>query len=131
LNNSEKTIVVLQAQYPDVNFYISDGQLVWMSDDIEQPTDEQIQSWIAELKEPPNWDRLLKESGPFMVKAQSTTNANGFALLLSTLTNIRSVQYLEIALTQIRSAMKQPYTAKELSDLNKLIADCNIELILQ
>jgi hypothetical protein len=131
LNNLEKTIAVLQVRYPDVNFYISDGQLVWMNVDIEKPTDEQIQTWIAELKEPPDWDRLLKESGPFMVKAQSTTNANGFALLLSTLTTIRSVQYLEIALTQIRSAMKQPYTAKELSDLNQLFTDCNIELILK
>jgi hypothetical protein len=129
--NTEKTIAVLQSRYPNVNFYISDGQLVWMNVDIEQPTDEQIQTWIAELKEPPDWDRLLKESGPFMVKAQSTTNANGFSLLLSTLTAIRSVQYLEIALTQIRSAMKQPYTAKELSDLNQLFADCNIELILK
>lgn len=131
MNNLEKTIAVLQVRYPDVNFYISDGQLVWMNVDIEHPTDEQIQTWIAELKEPPDWDRLLKESGPFMVKAQSTTNANGFALLLSTLTTIRSVQYLEIALTQIRSAMKQPYTAKELSDLNQLFTDCNIELILK
>lgn len=109
---------------------MSDGHLIWLDTDINEPTQEQINLWITELKEPPNWERLLRESGPFVAKAQTTTNTNGFTLLLSTLTNIRVLSYLEMALTQTRAAMKDPYTVNEIAALNQLLADCNIELIL-
>ena len=130
MNNLEKTIAAIQLKCPSSKFYMSDGHLIWLDTDINEPTQEQINLWITELKEPPNWERLLRESGPFVAKAQTTTNTNGFTLLLSTLTNIRVLSYLEMALTQTRAAMKDPYTVNEIAALNQLLADCNIELIL-
>lgn len=130
MNDLMKTIAAIQLKCPGAKFYMSDGHLIWLDTDISEPTQDQIDLWIAELKEPPNWDRLLMESGPFVAKAQTTTNTNGFTLLVSTLTNIRSVVYLEMALTQTRTAMRDPYTVNEIAALNQLLSDCNIELIL-
>ena len=130
MNDSEKIIAAIQFKHPGAKFYISDGHLIWLDADINEPSQEQIDLWIAELKEPPNWERLLRESGPFVAKAQTTINTNGFTLLLSTLTHIRSVVYLEMALKQTRTAMRDPYTVNEIAALNQLLSDCNIELIL-
>jgi hypothetical protein len=126
----EDVIRVLTENCPGAKFYTSDGSLVWI-DDTEKPSDDQILKWISNLKSEPNWDRLLKESAPFVVKAQTTTNANSFSLLLMVLTTIRSVEWLRTSIEQVRTSMKQPYTVQEIADLNKLLSDCHIDLVLR
>jgi hypothetical protein len=128
---SEKITRVILSRFPGAKFYTSNNELIWVDEEIPRPQDSDLESWIAEMKEDPNWEKLLRESGRFVEKAQSATNANGFSLLLSTLTDIRSVPYLQMALAQVRSGMKKPYTTEEIAALNKLLSDCNIDLILE
>jgi predicted PurR-regulated permease PerM len=126
--DAEKMTQVLYDRFPGVNFYSSNGSLVWLSDDIPKPSDEEIAQWISEIEDPEDWDKLLKLSTPFVQKAQTTTNTNAFSLLMTTLTTIRTVLYLEMTLTQVRQGMKSPYTVKEIDSLNQVLKECNINL---
>ena len=92
---------------------------------------------VAKMNEQPpiipieDWDGVLRGSREFMPKAKTTSNSNDFALLLSVLSTIRLVEYLELAMAGIRSGLSVDYTKKELTDLNQLFANCNIKVILK
>ena len=127
---NDKLTLVLQLRFPGAKFYISNSDLVWLDEDILRPSDEEIALWVSEIRAEPDWERLLRSSGAFVPKAQTTTNTNAFTLLVGALTSIRTVGYLEMSLAQVRTGMPVPYTASEIKALNKLFSDCSIPLTI-
>lgn len=125
---TEKNVEILHkaiATYlPDSKFYTSGSDLVWVDPEVDQPTDEQLQSWIDSFEPDPDWDKLQSESAPFLPKAKSTSDATSFALLISTITTIRNPLYLKMALDGVIPAMATPYSNSELEALQELLNDC-------
>jgi hypothetical protein len=135
---STEISLAINKNLPNAEFYLGStglNSLVWLSENIDRPSDEEILSWVEDdifL----DWDKLTQEitNSVYFYKAyqasKKTLTANtAMTLLMATLTVTRNVNTLKFAVQDLLSAMSNStqitaYTANELLSLTNVLNDC-------
>jgi GGDEF domain-containing protein len=138
---STNIALAINKNLPDAEFSIGEtglDSLVWLSENIDRPTDEQINEWLQENLFL-DWDKLtrLLTNSQYFEKAyqasKKTLNANSaFTLLMATITNTKNVNTLRFSFNELLTAMKAStqilsYTAKELQEIKTLLNNCGFD----
>jgi len=61
MNNHIDTATALNSLFPSSQFSITNGVITWLSPDITQPTEAEIQAEIARLEAEQPWNELRQE----------------------------------------------------------------------
>jgi GGDEF domain-containing protein len=138
---STNIALAINKNLPQAEFSIGEtglDSLMWLSENIDRPTDDQINEWLQENLFL-DWDKLtrLLTNSQYFEKAyqasKKTLNANSaFTLLMATITNTKNVNTLRFSFNELLTAMKAStqivsYTTKELQEIKTLLNDCGFD----